>query len=60
MKRMVEYVETRVEEEFARKKDILATKEDITNIIKWMPPGRFIFWIGQIGVIFGMLKVFFS
>ena len=45
-----------MEEEFTRKKDILATKEDITNIIKWM----FIFWIGQIGVIFGMLKVFVS
>jgi len=55
-KTLVEYVETKVEEEFDRKKDILATKEDITNIIKWM----FIFWVGQVAIIFGMLKVFFS
>ncbi|MEQ9426279.1 MAG: hypothetical protein RJQ09_17775 [Cyclobacteriaceae bacterium] len=55
-KTLVEYVESKVEEEFERKKDVLATKQDVHNMIKWM----FIFWIGQIGVIFGMLKVYFS
>jgi len=64
-----------IEADTERKKDILATKNDLANlraelkedianvkaeIIKWM----FIFWIGQIGVmtgiIFAMLKLYFK
>jgi uncharacterized protein YqcC (DUF446 family) len=53
-----------IEEDTERKKNILATKEDLANvkaeIIKWM----FIFWLGQIGVltgiIFAMLKLYFK
>ncbi len=45
-------------------KDILAAKADLANIkselIKWM----FLFWLGQIGVltgiIFAMLKLYFK
>lgn len=64
-----------IEENTARKKELLATKEDLANLkaelkgdianvkaelIKWM----FIFWLGQIGVltgiIFAMLKLYFK
>jgi hypothetical protein len=52
-----------IETDALHKKDILATKEDLANlkseIIKWM----FLFWLGQIGVltgiIFAMLKLYF-
>ena len=53
--------------ELEDKKDIFLTKEDKielvgmikdsrNEIIKWM----FIFWIGQLAAIFGILKLFFS
>ncbi len=53
-----------IEADTERKKEILATKEDLANVkaemIKWM----FIFWISQIGVIggimFAMLKLYFK
>ncbi|MDO9288283.1 MAG: hypothetical protein Q7T83_05790 [Thermodesulfovibrionales bacterium] len=64
-----------IEADTERKKELLATKEDLANlraelkedianvkadIIKWM----FIFWLGQIGVltgiIFAMLKLYFK
>ena len=57
-----------IEADTERKKELLATKVDIANakteiittILKWM----FIFWLGQIGVIsgiiFAMLKLYFK
>lgn len=54
-KALTEYVESKVERTFDKKKDVLATKEDLANvksdIIKWM----FIFWIGQIAVTLGIV-----
>lgn len=66
-KNLVEYVETRVERKFEEKKDVLATKQDITNldvkieqvkseIIKWM----FLFWIGQLASLIAILQIFFK
>ena len=62
----IDILEKRVDKKFEDAKDTLATKEDIANmeiklantkaeIIKWM----FIFWIGQIAVVAGMLAYFF-
>ncbi|MBI4688985.1 MAG: hypothetical protein HY754_01730 [Nitrospirae bacterium] len=57
-----------IEVDAEKKKELLATKVDlanakteiITTILKWM----FIFWLGQIGVIsgiiFAMLKLYFK
>ncbi|MDO8445547.1 MAG: hypothetical protein Q7T53_05500 [Deltaproteobacteria bacterium] len=66
-KNLVEYVETRVERKFEEKKDVLATKQDITNldvkieqvkseIIKWM----FLFWVGQLASLIAILQIFFK
>jgi hypothetical protein len=48
------------EEKYQQKKDVLATKEDLANvkadIIKWM----FIFWIGSVGVISGIMITLFN
>ena len=68
-------IDTAVESDTERKKELLVTKEDLTReiarleikieatkseIIKWM----FIFWIGHVGVmsgiIFAMLKLYFN
>lgn len=69
-KTLVEYIEAKVEKKFEKKKDLLATKEDLANlkrelmvqiektrsdIIKWM----FIFWAGQIGALIAILQIFF-
>ena len=62
----IDILEKRVDKKFEDAKDTLATKEDIANveiklantkaeIIKWM----FIFWIGQVAVVAGMLAYFF-
>lgn len=61
---LVEYIDARVEKDVEDKKDILATKEDIsrleveiskskTEVIKWM----FIFWVGTIGTIIAIMKL---
>jgi len=51
----VEILEKRVEKKFEESKELLATKKDLTEvkseIIKWM----FIFWIGTIGVLSGIM-----
>jgi hypothetical protein len=51
----VETFEASVEEKFLEHKDILATKADLAEVkaemIKWM----FIFWLGGIGVLAGLL-----
>ena len=56
----VEILEKKVDHKFYDAKQLLATKEDLANnkaeLIKWM----FIFWIGQITVIAGLLTYFFS
>lgn len=57
-KTLAEYVETKIEKQFDLKKDVLATKQDISDLklemanhksemIKWM----FLFWIGQVIVM---------
>ncbi|MGI4751555.1 MAG: hypothetical protein ACRYFB_13060 [Janthinobacterium lividum] len=61
-KTLAEYVETKIEKQFELKKDVLATKQDIgelklemanhkSEMIKWM----FIFWIGQVSVMIGII-----
>jgi len=56
----VEILEKKVDHKFEDAKQLLATKEDLANnkaeLIKWM----FIFWIGQITVIAGLLVYFFT
>jgi predicted nucleic acid-binding protein len=55
----VAILEKKVDEKFVDAKQMLATKEDVANvkadIIKWM----FIFWIGQLAAIIGIVKLFF-
>ena len=61
---ILEYIDEKTEKKYEEKKDILATKEDITNLrvemreikadmIKWM----FIFWIGQLVAIIAIIKM---
>ncbi|ODS33772.1 MAG: hypothetical protein SCARUB_01129 [Candidatus Scalindua rubra] len=57
-------IDEAISESVKQQSTILTTKEDLANlkaeIIKWM----FIFWIGQIGIltgiIFAILKLYFS
>lgn len=66
----VQILEKKVDDKFDDAKQTLATKEDIAklegrldtkiaeskvDIIKWM----FIFWIGQLAAIIGIVKLFF-
>lgn len=61
---IVEYFEAKAEEKYQQKKDILATKQDVSeakaDIIKW----SFVFWIGTVVTILGgllaILKLFFN
>ena len=48
---LVEFVEARVDKKIEEKTNIFLTKQDKVDIIKWM----FIFWIGSIGVLSGIL-----
>ena len=54
-KSLVEYVEHKVDKRLEEKTNVFATKEDIANvkadIIKWM----FIFWMGAVGVLSGVM-----
>ncbi len=56
-KTVLDYLEEKTEEKYAQKKDILATKQDVseakTDIIKWM----FIFWIGQVAATVALVKL---
>jgi len=63
----VQILETKVDYKFEEAKQILATKEDVARLdlkiaetkaelIKWM----FIFWMGQVVVIAGLLAYFFN
>ena len=64
-KELVEFVAWKVNESFEKKKDEIATKFDISDlvvklektkadIIKWM----FIFWAGQTGIMVAILSLF--
>lgn len=66
-KTLVEYIETKVDKELEQKKDILATKQDMSlleikiektraDIIK----GMFLFWIGQMVSLTAILQLFFK
>lgn len=44
---VIEYFEQKSEEKINSKKDIFLTKEDKTDMIKWM----FIFWVGQLAAM---------
>ena len=65
---ILEYIDEKTEKKYEEKKDILATKEDISKLreelrvemreikadmIKWM----FIFWIGQLVAIIAIIKM---
>ena len=60
---LVEFVDSKIDKGFNDKKDVLATKQDISGlrvefgnfkaeIIKWM----FIFWIGQVAAVVAIVK----
>jgi len=55
---VMEYLDAKAETKFVEKKDILATKADLSevksDIIKWM----FIFWTGTVITILGGLFTF--
>jgi hypothetical protein len=62
---VIEYFEQKAEQKYIENKDVLTTKEDIgqlkkeieaskSDIIKWM----FIFWIGQMAAIFGLIILY--
>lgn len=67
--KVIEYFETKAEEKISQKKDVFMTKDDKvemisriesskTDTIKWM----FIFWIGQLaavaGILFALINVY--
>ncbi len=62
---LLELLETKQEQKYQEKKDVLANKEDIghlrkeiavskSDLIKWM----FIFWIGQIAAMIGLVVLY--
>lgn len=62
---LLDYFETKASQKIDEKKDVFATKEDISRleikladtrgeIIKWM----FIFWIAQLAATFAFIKFF--
>lgn len=69
--KVIEYFEAKAEEKIGQKKDIFMTKDDKvelisrieaskTDTIKWM----FIFWLGQLaaiaGILFAFLNIYFK
>jgi len=52
------YINEKIQDEVKNETTILATKEDLANtradMIKWM----FIFWVGQLAAMFGLLYFF--
>jgi hypothetical protein len=67
----VDILEKKVEHKFEESKQVLATKEDLARVegrletkiadtkaelIKWM----FVFWMGQVAVVAGLLAYFFN
>ena len=67
MEKIEKSIRSSVEKEFDRKKDALATKEDVGNLVAKIAQSEsrltlrmFFFWIGQIAVLSGILTYFFS
>lgn len=50
---VIEYFEQKSEEKINSKKDIFLTKEDKTDMIKWM----FIFWVVQLAAMLAIVKL---
>ena len=50
---IIEYFEKKSDEKINAKKDIFLTKEDKTDMIKWM----FIFWVGQLAAMLAIVKL---
>jgi hypothetical protein len=61
---IIEYIDEKVEKKIEQKKEILATKQDVSELkleikenkadtIKWM----FIFWVGQLAALITLLKL---
>lgn len=63
-RKFVDYIEEGARAKIEKELQIFATKEDLANLkvdlVKWM----FIFWVGQVaiisGIIFAMLKLYFK
>lgn len=53
---IIEYFEQKSEEKINSKKDIFLTKEDKTDMIKWM----FIFWVGQLAAMLAIVKLMWN
>ena len=51
---IIEFIEAQAEAKINSKKDIFLTKEDKTDMIKWM----FIFWIGQLGAMVALIMLY--
>jgi hypothetical protein len=47
----VQYMETKIDNQMQEKSSMFLTKQDKVDIIKWM----FVFWIGTIGVLSGIM-----
>lgn len=63
--KVIEYFEAKAEEKIKQKKDVFMTKDDKVelisriestraDVIKWM----FIFWVGQLGILFALFNVY--
>ncbi len=50
---IIEYFEKKSDEKINAKKDVFLTKEDKTDMIKWM----FIFWVGQLAAMLAIVKL---
>ena len=57
---LTNFIENKINHALESKTTIFATKEDLaklgSRIIKWM----FIFWIGQVATIFGLILIFIN
>lgn len=53
LKLLLNIFDQKSEEKINSKKDIFLTKEDKTDMIKWM----FIFWVGQLAAMLAIVKL---
>jgi hypothetical protein len=56
----INILETKVDRKFEEARNVLATKEDIAKSEARLTIRMFYFWIGQVGVIAGILFFFFK
>ena len=47
----VQYMETKIDKQMNERSSVFLTKHDKVDIIKWM----FVFWVGTIGVLSGIM-----